>query len=384
MGELAADLTAYLEGRVVRAYEGGTLAELKKWVRRNRPLAAALGTAAGLLVTGLLALVLKARSDRNAALAKEREGVARAEETLARTEALRERMNVMRLSALRRLGELEAEADELWSLDPKDYDHWLENARDLIAGLETRGEILGHREQLVRLRERALPQTELLREEEQRSHPRFGELERLRAQAAALRRAQEVRAGRGEPQAWEPSAWILGLTALPSAANDLNSLAWPLVRPDRQEFGHEAEGLALARLAIEHVQDDQSAASVGDTLAWALFANGLDQEALAESQSAVDVALPTEKRAYYDYQGPLRDALEDARSRHSRPRCRPVGPSASSGRRTLGGTSSSRRWSPGWKPSPIRAQGSSKEPRASTAGASPGAGIGPTRPWSAA
>ncbi len=37
--ELAEDLRAFLEGRVVRAYQTGALAELRKWVRRNRALA---------------------------------------------------------------------------------------------------------------------------------------------------------------------------------------------------------------------------------------------------------------------------------------------------------------------------------------------------------
>ncbi|MCP3914360.1 MAG: serine/threonine protein kinase [bacterium] len=39
---LAADLAAYVEGRVVRAYEKGALAEIRKWVRRNRAMAATL------------------------------------------------------------------------------------------------------------------------------------------------------------------------------------------------------------------------------------------------------------------------------------------------------------------------------------------------------
>lgn len=55
MESLAADLRAYVENRVVAAYEVGAWAELKKWVRRNRKTAAgwattvalALGSAAG-------------------------------------------------------------------------------------------------------------------------------------------------------------------------------------------------------------------------------------------------------------------------------------------------------------------------------------------------
>ncbi|MCI0589079.1 MAG: PEGA domain-containing protein, partial [Planctomycetes bacterium] len=47
MSELADDLRAYLEGRVVRAHRTGPVVHFRKWVRRNRPLAASL---AGILV----------------------------------------------------------------------------------------------------------------------------------------------------------------------------------------------------------------------------------------------------------------------------------------------------------------------------------------------
>jgi formylglycine-generating enzyme required for sulfatase activity/serine/threonine protein kinase len=51
MQAFAADLQAYLEGRVVRAYETGAWAELKKWTLRNRALALALA----LLLAGAFA-----------------------------------------------------------------------------------------------------------------------------------------------------------------------------------------------------------------------------------------------------------------------------------------------------------------------------------------
>ncbi len=50
IGAMAEDLRAYLEGRVVRAYESGTLAELKKWVLRNRALAATVSGGAALVL----------------------------------------------------------------------------------------------------------------------------------------------------------------------------------------------------------------------------------------------------------------------------------------------------------------------------------------------
>ncbi len=50
---LAVDLRAFLEHRVVSAYETGAVAELRKWVARNKPLAVASAAAVLALVGGL-------------------------------------------------------------------------------------------------------------------------------------------------------------------------------------------------------------------------------------------------------------------------------------------------------------------------------------------
>jgi hypothetical protein len=54
VAELADDLRAFLENRVVTAHATGPVAELTKWVRRNRALAIASLVALAALVTGLL------------------------------------------------------------------------------------------------------------------------------------------------------------------------------------------------------------------------------------------------------------------------------------------------------------------------------------------
>ena len=85
---LAEDLRAYVEGRVVRAYEVGAWAEARKWVRRNKPLAAALATALLLLLGGLVtSLVLKRQADEQRAVAQESEQLARQESYRARIAA---------------------------------------------------------------------------------------------------------------------------------------------------------------------------------------------------------------------------------------------------------------------------------------------------------
>jgi serine/threonine protein kinase/tetratricopeptide (TPR) repeat protein len=52
MGELAEDLRAYLENRVVQAHKSGAVIELKKWVQRNKALAAMIFAFVALSVGG--------------------------------------------------------------------------------------------------------------------------------------------------------------------------------------------------------------------------------------------------------------------------------------------------------------------------------------------
>ncbi len=76
---LAEDLRAWLEGRVVTAYEAGAWAEARKWIRRNRALSAAAAAAIVALIGGLsTSLWLGARAQRNAVLAEERRVAAEA------------------------------------------------------------------------------------------------------------------------------------------------------------------------------------------------------------------------------------------------------------------------------------------------------------------
>ena len=83
-GDMAEDLRAFLERRVVRAYETGAWAEAKKWVQRNKALAAARAVAVLLLIAGLTAsLVFKAHSDENARIATANEVRATEQEQLA-------------------------------------------------------------------------------------------------------------------------------------------------------------------------------------------------------------------------------------------------------------------------------------------------------------
>jgi len=158
MEALADDLRAFLERRVVQAYETGAAAELKKWVLRNRKLAATAAAAVLTLAVGLVtSLFLKDRADD-------------------------ERANVLRLAAFQDLVDLRERADMLWPPWPENvaaYEDWLAGAADLVAGLDE------HRAQLDRLATRALPDAG-----EPVARP---EREALRREADALAYALAVR-----------------------------------------------------------------------------------------------------------------------------------------------------------------------------------------------
>ncbi len=319
MGALGEDLRAYLENRVVKAHRRGALVELKKWVQRNRALATAWAAVLGVALLGLAATAWvqvrgrrEAEGARAAAQASERSALdSQAEAERQATLARRERSNVLRLSAFQELEDLEREAAGLWPAVPErvgDMRAWLARAERLIAGLEPGADgDPGHRRQLEELRARALPLAPEEYAAALAAHARGPELARAEREVAARRAARAVRAGRAQPAAFEPDA---ATRAAPAA--EINARAWTLVDPAREEFGREAEGLALARLALERSELEERHAIL-DTLAWAELACGLDDEALESSQDALDEAPRLEQEAYEEYLKRIALAIESAR-----------------------------------------------------------------------
>ncbi len=148
---LAEDLRAFLENRVVGAYETGAWAETKKWLQRNKPLAASLAGAVVLLVAGLTtSLVFEARATEQERLATQKAN------------------DVLSLSAIQEMKELVDSADLLWPPDPDtldSYEHWLADARVLIdgraenaaLGVTAHPGLRDHEAKLAELRRRATP-----------------------------------------------------------------------------------------------------------------------------------------------------------------------------------------------------------------------------------
>ncbi|HJM40128.1 MAG TPA: hypothetical protein QGG59_08430, partial [Planctomycetota bacterium] len=81
--------------------------------------------------------------------------------------------------------------------------------------------------------------------------------------------------------------------------NDLNDLAWPLVDPDREDKNTDtAFALRLIHVAVKEEPED---CMFLDTLAWALFENGIYAEAIAASEKALALAPEAEKSNYQGY-----------------------------------------------------------------------------------
>ncbi len=174
MKDLAEDLRAYLEGRVVGAFEKGALAVARKWILRNKALAGTLAAAIVVVLSGLVVhafvlskkneeLVLandQSRANEERAIANEARAVANEERAIANEKAAREQEaiardradRILRLSDVRRLEELSKQADELWPADPDRIaalSSWLKEARELA------GRRAGHEQALDELEARA-------------------------------------------------------------------------------------------------------------------------------------------------------------------------------------------------------------------------------------
>jgi len=175
MVEMAADLRAYLENRVVRAHRTGAVAELRAWVRRNRGTAAAITLSSLILIAGLV---------------------------LWRTDSELKYREILRLTDARVL-ETAIEAEkELGVPRPSaasKYASWL---LDPIAGLRER--LPQHRRELLEQRANALTYSDADAERDRSTHPLQDELKtKIVEKALRTKQIKDVREAIPEGSKWE-------------------------------------------------------------------------------------------------------------------------------------------------------------------------------------
>jgi len=284
--ELAADIQRHLDDEPVLAGPPSRIYKMRKFVTRHRFGVGASILMVALLVGGLVtSLYFRARSE------------IKAREALEQAEVATQRANeVLSLSAIQDLKDLEDRVDRLWPAEPENvpkYEAWLADARRLIEGdpgdpvhgIKKRPSLAEHEAKLASIRARARPLTAEQIEADRKASPHYAEWMQADARLVWMRRML------GE-QAWPAEKDVeseLANETLPTDAQSLNDLAWRLVdiEPAKVVFGSEVRGLVLARRALARARDTERAAIRG-TLAMALLRTGRLDEALAEARRAAD------------------------------------------------------------------------------------------------
>ena len=330
MDSFARDLRRFLADEPIAARPAGLSLRLQKWLRRNPARAVAWSSivAALLAVTVLLLALQRKVSD----LGTRGEELTQANEELrARTERLvvasheleeqgrnlqhmREQADrraqaetaraaeVLQLSALQILEDLESEVETLWPAHPEEIqrlEEWALGLQSLASGLEA------YRAKREKLQARAMriAGDDLARR--RRGSPDALELAQVEARLVFAQRCLAQRRD--------------GFTAPLPELDDrtrgespqvLESRARARVHRGRTRFGEESLGLALALRARE-VATDAPERYLG-TLGWALFAVGRDKEALETMREARDQASADTVGVYRGFVESLEELVAEA------------------------------------------------------------------------
>ncbi|MEM7308016.1 MAG: SUMF1/EgtB/PvdO family nonheme iron enzyme [Planctomycetota bacterium] len=254
---LGHDLRAYLEGRVVAAHRTGAVVELRKWVARNRATAAAATTAVLVAVTGSVGLGWRESVRRAEVEAKNEElDLARRREQHQAEVARQRTAEVLRLSDLGILDELEARASALWPRTRgvgAELDAWIAEAETLIS----RGE-REHRPTLAGLRERAIPYNEDDRAADERRQDGYAEREWYREMLADRRKELDEfveRRDAGDTSAklgdnierWSDSVGLIESLLEPLEAQPFVRMTWRFATQE-ERWEHDTLSHLVARI----------------------------------------------------------------------------------------------------------------------------------------
>lgn len=328
MRALEQDLRAFVEGRVVSAFETGTWAETKKWVQRNRALAGSLGAVVLAVTLGAGLFAYKAK-EANLNLALAQAEAQRADEIAQKANRLADdvlaRERELRIRGL--IPELQAfdESDDSMAHALSDNrpanEWWLERAHllhdgqreDGVRGVRWSPGLADVRAHLATMRENAEPWTSEEQAKDLREHPGFQKLEILIARRIWYQRML------GEvPWPSDSDANLEGEELWGDAPiGKLIARAWSSVRPKSEVRGDEVLALALARRALASATG-AARVNAREAMAWALYRCGRLDEALVEMLHAVDDAPEGQKIVIFASQEELQEHVAQWRGTSSR------------------------------------------------------------------
>ncbi|MBU0754149.1 MAG: SUMF1/EgtB/PvdO family nonheme iron enzyme, partial [Planctomycetes bacterium] len=209
MKEFSEDLDRFLSGDVILAKPAGMGARFRKRVKRNPVMSAAIGVALAAVV--VLAVVLPwvmanesrkreeqalaakteiekqrdiAETEKNRALAAEAESNRQREIAEEQRKIAEDRYEeIIRLSDVKRLTDLQRDAEALWPAHPENISSlqsWIARAEVLA------GRLHGHRATLKKLHDNALAYDEEDARKDREGHPRWPDLQALQVSRQAL------------------------------------------------------------------------------------------------------------------------------------------------------------------------------------------------------
>jgi len=303
MKEFAEDLERFLNGDVILARPAGLGTRVWKRVRRNPVLSASVGVALTAVVCfigyELLWSIPQLKEKRDRALAAEK----MAEERYRQ---------IMRLSDIKRLSDLEADAEALWPAYPENipgFNEWLIRADEVLGRLED------HRQTLASLRETALHYGDAGLQKDRETHPQWEALQELQAsrpkleeQIASLKSGSAKNQGSREDGAsTDPVALREQLVALDAQINELEETAsqrrtWKFEDTETQ-WQHDT--ITDLVLGLEELSDEKNGriVSVRERLS---FASTVQKISITDHQTTWDKAIASIKNMV---ECPLYDGL---------------------------------------------------------------------------
>ncbi|KAA3605177.1 MAG: hypothetical protein DWQ01_21550 [Planctomycetota bacterium] len=248
MSEMADELQAFLDGRVVHAYQSGAIAEFRKWVRRNRLAAGSLLAAAVIALSGATLLFWKQSSwnerlqDQNKLLQAAGTAI---EEKSVQLQATLEK--VSRLSDRSEVAALQELAQERWVIHPRNadrYQQWLQRAQALLANQPL------HRSFLNELRQTAQPINDQQKEQDRLHHPQAERLRNLQQEQADLMAADpELSADRKQRIAARLQFLEQEIPRLQTVVQERRS--WQFENPQTGRLHHAVQRLLADLEALE-------------------------------------------------------------------------------------------------------------------------------------
>ena len=300
---LAADLQRFLDHEPLVAGPPSPAYRLRKLGRKYRSQVLAAGAVLVTAVAGAVVAVgyaLTAGENERAASRQAQENGVLA----AKNDAVVQEFKL--LAAVSKYDRLIAAEERLrpgWPEQRVAIQDWLE--RDCSELLAMRPSIEATVE---KLRRHALPLADAELPWDRQAHPAFAEWQRLTQRVASLRRAQAIRAG----------ALPLEVPALTEAQQKLGKegllgMARSRVDPGpeaRRLFGQEGLGLAAAEAGLQRAAGTADEYRFLHLLAWALFANGKDTDAMRRMDEALAKAPRKGRAEYASHQAVLRQLID--------------------------------------------------------------------------